>query len=422
MKSTASIGCGLRNISVLIAGQLITSRVETIESYLKDRVEILAVIGLTGAFAAENVGRLTLYHPGRPMRQVSLPSVRIRKMTWYKQPLLLLVFATWAWNIASSLLRLWRRFDLFIGVSIFSTCMGLILRHLGLVHRVIYYCLDYYPPPSGWDLVGRLLTFRRLDRWCACSADIVWNLSSCIAEARYRFGGLKPTEYRQVVVPLGYPARLLRSYPFEEIERWTIVFVGTLVWTQGLQLLVDAMPDIVAQLPEIRVRIIGTGPYAKELRQLVHRTGLENRFVFHGFVRDDEEVCNIVARCAVGIAPWISTAEDNSIFADPGKPKLYAFCGVPIVITNGPAVSQEIHARGAGLAIPYERQALVDALITILKCDNDLKRYRANATSFARHYTAEHLFDQAFRDSLALLATDVVPPSKSTGLMPPGGS
>ena len=115
MESTLSTNRDLRDLDVLISGQLITAYTSTVESYLKDRANVLAVIGLTGAFVPENVGRISLYRRGKLICQVGLPSVRIRRVTWYTQPLLLFVFANWAWNIALSILRLRRRWNLFIG-------------------------------------------------------------------------------------------------------------------------------------------------------------------------------------------------------------------------------------------------------------------------------------------------------------------
>ncbi len=395
----------LANRDVLIAGQLITSRTETLEDYLKSRVRTLAVVGIAGAFAAENVARCSLYEHGALVRQFPLPSVRIRQMAWYKQPLLFVVFASWAFAILSAVVRLRRRFDIFVGISIFSAFLGLLLRRLGYVRRVIYYCLDYYPMPAHWNL-NRLIVvaFRILDRWCARSADMVWNLSPRIAEARMRFGGLPPDRYRYLVVPLGYSSGLMRSHCFEEIEPSTIVFVGTLSPNQGLQLLVEAMPVITAQVPGVKVRIIGDGPFSQGLRRLVAESSQEDHFVFHGFVREESEMLDIISRCAIGVAPWISTAEDNSLYADPGKPKLYAFCGLPTIITNGPAVASEIHNRKAGIAINYDRDELAQAVITLLKNPQTLEEYRRNAAAFARDYTSERLFDLAFEQILSVFA------------------
>lgn len=391
----------LRQFDVLIAGQLVNSRTETLEEYLREHARHLAVIGLAGAYAPEPVGACRLYADGRLVRQFRLRMLRISRPGPWSSVLLPVVFATWLLAGMSAVVRLRRRFDLFIGISIFSACLGLLLRRVGVVRRAVYYCLDYYPPPPAFGmhwLLNRL--FQVLDRWCVRSADMTWHLAPRLAEARARFGGVTPDRYRHMVVPLGYPQRLRRVRPFEEIERSTIGFVGTLSENQGLQLLVEALPNISARVPDVRVRIIGHGPYRAELERLVARSPVSDRFIFHGFIPDEEAVLDLLSRCAIGIAPWTSSEEDNSLYADPGKPKLYAFLGLPIVITTGPAIAAEIQESGAGIAVPYDRDRLAEAVIALLRDPSRLEQYRNTASRWAERYTSERLFDEALAATL----------------------
>jgi hypothetical protein len=55
----------LSNTDILLVGQLVTSRTETVEDYVKGRARSLTVIGITSPFATENVSRCTLYENGK---------------------------------------------------------------------------------------------------------------------------------------------------------------------------------------------------------------------------------------------------------------------------------------------------------------------------------------------------------------------
>ena len=168
----------------------------------------------------------------------------------------------------------------------------------------------------------------------------------------------------------------------------------------GLDLLLNALPLIIEQVPNVKVRIIGSGPW-DELKRLVAKSGLKDRFVFHGFIKDEEKLFDLVSRCTIGVAPYAFTADNPAIYTDPGKPKLYAFCGLPTIITKITSIAAEMHARKAGVAINYDKNDLAAEAIRLLQDEQTLREYRENATDFARLYISERLFDLAFQDSLS---------------------
>jgi len=309
-------------------------------------------------------------------------------------------------SILYLVLRLRKRFDIFIGVGFYSAFFGLILRRLGFVNRLIYYSIDFFTRPLKFGFDTLYITIIQLgDKMCAKASNIVWDASSRIVEARKNFVGLHPDHYQHIMVPVGFRSNLLRHVPFKDIERFTMVFVGTYGKFHGLDLLLDAMPLIIEQIPNVKVRIIGSGPW-DELKRLVVKLGLKDYFIFHGFMKDEEKLFDLVSRCAIGVAPYAFTADNPTIYADPGKPKLYAFCGLPIIMTKIAPIAFEIHARKAGVAIRYDKNELAAVAIRLLQDDQIQMEYRDNATSFARSYTSERLFSLAFHDTLSIFSKD----------------
>jgi glycosyltransferase involved in cell wall biosynthesis len=303
-------------------------------------------------------------------------------------------------SILYSVLRLRKRFDIFIGVGFYPTFFGLILRRLGVVNRLIYYSIDYFTRPLKFSFDTFYTTIFQLgDKMCAKASNIVWHASSRVAEARKYFAGLHPDNYQHIVVPVGFRSSLLRHVPFKDIERSTIVFVGTYGKFHGLDLLLDAMPLIIEQVPNVKVRIIGSGPW-DELKRLVAKLGLRDHFIFHGFIKDEEKLFDLVSRCAIGIAPYTFTTDNPTLYSDPGKLKLYAFCGLPVIVTKTAPIASEIHARKAGIAINYDSHELASAVVRLLSDDQLLANYRHNANIFAQSYTSEHVFPKVFKATL----------------------
>ena len=77
--------------------------------------------------------------------------------------------------------------------------------------------------------------------------------------------------------------------------------------------MVEAMPELLKIKPELKIRVIGKGPSEKGIKDIISSKGLNDRFVFHGFVEKEETLFDIVSRCAIGICPWTNDADNNVI-------------------------------------------------------------------------------------------------------------
>jgi len=79
-----------------------------------------------------------------------------------------------------------------------------------------------------------------------------------------------------------------------------IVSVGRLERYKGHQRAIAAMPDVLAQLPNARLRIAGGGPYESSLRALVTRMGLDDRVEIGAVPQEDRAgMATLLARASV---------------------------------------------------------------------------------------------------------------------------
>lgn len=69
------------------------------------------------------------------------------------------------------------------------------------------------------------------------------------------------------------------------LEGKTVVgFVGSFYAYEGLDLLLDAMPGLVEQRPDVRLMLVGGGPQEANLRRQMERLGLQDVVIFTGRV------------------------------------------------------------------------------------------------------------------------------------------
>ena len=388
----------LENFTFLVMGQLKTSRTEVLEEYLKKRVKSVGIIGVISPFASYNESNFKLYENGQKKIEFDLPNFRVGKIKWFR-PLVWFSFLIYIFACFKTVIKLKRKFDFFIGIATFSSMLGVLLKRFSVVKKVIYYCLDYYPSNRKFGLLSiENLIFKKIDNWLVKKADIIWEISPRIKEGRIKYTGFNKFSYKSIIVPLGYTDGIQRDYSFEKRERWTIGFVGSLSENQGLQMVIKAMPELAKKFPEISVRIIGSGPYSEKLKELVKKCNVEKHFIFHSFIKDDEEVYDILSKCMLGFATWTGDGSDNSLYADPGKPKLYALLGLPIIITDAPYVSEQISKLGAGIKIEYKTDDFIKAVENIIKDKKSFMTYKLGLEKFKPYCLAEPIFNAAFTE------------------------
>ena len=382
--------------NILISGQVLNSLTEMLEDYLKSKVKCLGVIGISSPYSTPGSARVTSYENRKLKFNRRIFNIYFRKRRGYDVYLLVLVFVVYYFSLIFSALRFRKKFDYFIGIACFSTSFRILLKWLGVVKKVVFYSIDYFPLQKTTPFeyyMGK--SFFILDRFCAKHSDLVWYINPDIAEARSRFGGMDSSKYQTIHVPLGYTEDLLCFRPFSEIERYTIGFVGTLNPNQGLQMVLKAFPKIVKNFPMAKLEIIGDGIFATTVKQMANESSVSERIIFHGFIGDRKKVSQILSKCALGIAPWTMDKDNNIKYADPGKPKHYAFCGLPIIMTRSNILAYEIERMRVGITINYDEVEFIEAVSHFFKDDEFFKEYKNNTLKFAHKYISDNIYREA---------------------------
>lgn len=297
-------------------------------------------------------------------------------------------------------LRLRDCYDYWIGVEALNALAGAVLKRTGIVTRVIYYNLDYGEARFKNKFLNWI--FHTLDRLAARYADVVWNLSPEMARTRNRLTHNRLKFAPQLTVPIGTDVERVQRLPFEQIDRYAIVYLGLLSENTGAGLVLEAMPILARTVPEAKLLIIGSGPLESAMRIRAAQLGLSATVKFLGRVSD--AVVEETLRCsAVGIAPYPPDSNSIKKFTDVTKPRMYMVCGLPVIITDVPPVAKEIAQNRAGFVIDYDKEALSTAMVRLLTDEELLKEFRQNAVNLAFKYGWVDIFSRAFSETKSLL-------------------
>jgi len=214
------------------------------------------------------------------------------------------------------------------------------------------------------------------------------NCSCIIAPSNYaakRLTGICKKDVK--ILPTGIELERFEKADGKKIrERWQgkkiILHVGRIVKEKNIEILIEAAPYILSKIDAIFV-ITGDGPYKTTLQKMAKKKGLEEHFVFTGFV-SDEELSSYYKAADVFAFP--STYETQGIVAFEAMA-----AGVPVVAARAKALPDFIKDGENGfLASPYDAKEFAEKIITAI----ENKEIARKARDFVKEYSIEKMADR----------------------------
>ena len=140
--------------------------------------------------------------------------------------------------------------------------------------------------------------------------------------------------------------------PMDPDEIITVIVIQRLYYNKGTDLLVAAIPHIIAANPNVRFIIAGNGPKAIDLEQMIERNVLQDKVLMIGPVRH-EEVRDVMVRGHIYLCPSLTEAFGTVIVEA-------ASCGLYVVATRVGGIPEVLPTHMVEFAAPEEDE-LVEA-------------------------------------------------------------
>lgn len=380
----------IKNLKILVVGHVTESYgpMQALPHYLAKRVREFAVISHPFPYCEIYDSKAHLFKDGKVIRKYSGPKYKSFYLIHYISDILLTFYFV---------LKLKRRWHLYIGSDCLNAFTGIILRGLGVVSRVVFYEHDYTPKRFDNNLMNRFFHF--INSFAVRHADAVWDNPPNLSEIRKR---QRANPSRVIRVPHGVDLDKVNIPPQEKIERRTLVYAGYVDQAKGLQLVVKAVQKVVKRISDIRVSIVGSGHFEPELKRLVREANLEGVFEFFGFT-DHDWTLSYLPQCGIALAPYVDEIKGTFRFCDPLKVKDYLACGLPVIVTRVPAIAKEVEVNTLGIAINYDQKDLEEAIIKLVTDDEFYQKCRENILPYARKISWKHTYDQAFEKTFKIV-------------------
>lgn len=151
------------------------------------------------------------------------------------------------------------------------------------LHSLVFH--DYQP----W-VVNR--SWRLAKKICAPVTDFYVSVSSVIAEKAIAAGISKPEKYRTIYSGMELDWFLNAKFDSEEVRREfgipldapVVGKIARLFPLKGHDQLMDAAPEIVRRIPNVRFLLVGDGILLEHLQERARKNGILDSFIFAGLI------------------------------------------------------------------------------------------------------------------------------------------
>lgn len=288
-----------------------------------------------------------------------------------------------------------KKYDLYIGLDPLNAFAGIVLKKLHLVDKVVYYTIDYIPKRYKSFMLN--FFYHKLDKFCVYHADDTWNVGKAVKQAREKYNHMDQKIYfKQYNLPIGVWLNKMKPIFFEKVNKYKLVYIGSIKHIMGIDLIVEAMPELSIEFPQIRLDIIGGGIDEEKLKYRVKQLKIEKYITFHGWIKEKEKIQSIASDAAIGIATF--NTDESSIEvknADPSKVKEYLSMGLPVITTNVLPNYKDLEKNNCAVVIPYSIEALIKAIEMLLTNKKLLQIYKENAFQYVARFDYPILFAKA---------------------------
>jgi len=286
-----------------------------------------------------------------------------------------------------------RNYDLFVGLNNLLVLVGIVLKKIGWIKKVVYCMIDYTPRRYQNSVLNRIYYF--IDRLACEQADVIWPLHQAMIDGRVRDKKINPSKINFFITPSGNNSDHYTDQDYKQNSQFTIIYFGGIVKSKGAELFIPIAKKLLArQITNFKFECIGPGQI-EDLKKEIIENNLTPYFKVYGPIEDMKTIEQKLLTYGVAIAPYYSQDKNNfSFYADPGKVKIYLGAGLPIVITDVPPIAKDIVKQQAGLIAEYSATDFADKIIQIWAPQN-YSNFRKNAIIMGQRFAWSKIFNSA---------------------------
>ena len=142
-----------------------------------------------------------------------------------------------------------------------------------------------------------------------------------------------------IVIEQGVDSNVMQKLPKDNIlmkklrinsNDQIVMYLGSILSHSGLEVILDSIPNILKEIPNFKLLIVGDGPNLSSLKQQAKKLGISEKIIFTGFVpyKEVPKFCSLANLC-------INSFRINDMTVKLSPVKIFDFmsCGKPVLAT-----------------------------------------------------------------------------------------
>jgi len=195
------------------------------------------------------------------------------------------------------------------------------------------------------------------------------------------------TSSKVYVIPNGVNLPSIQNIQSRSLPMSSIFYVGMLLKSKGVDILISAIPIIKKSIPDACLYIAGAGKEEAKLKNLVKELNVEGNVKFLGFITEEEKYAYYKS-IDIFVLP--------SLFEPFGIVLLEAMaCGKPIVASNVGGIPYIVEDGKTGLLFESENvEDLAEKIVTLLKDKESREKMGKAGKERAKEFTWEKVAER----------------------------
>lgn len=128
-------------------------------------------------------------------------------------------------------------------------------------------------------------------------------------------------------------------------DHYSVIYTGGIQLGRGLQVVFDAIPQILRDIPNFKFVVIGDGYASETLKKMMREKGVDAHVLWLGWV-PHTSLPKYIAASKVGIIPHYTSDHVNTTI--PNKIFDYMQCALPVLASDAPPMKRVIDAEKCG--------------------------------------------------------------------------
>jgi glycosyltransferase involved in cell wall biosynthesis len=144
-------------------------------------------------------------------------------------------------------------------------------------------------------------------------------------------------------------------------NHYSVIYTGGIQLGRGLQVMFDAIPEIVRHMPDFKFVVVGDGYASETLKTMMRNKGVDAHVFWLGWV-PHTQLPKFLNASRVGIVPHYTSDHVNTTI--PNKIFDYMGCGLPVLASDAKPMKRILEQEKCGRTFPSgDASALAKALL-----------------------------------------------------------